>query len=262
MRDSHRMKEKFDLSLDNRQIVSLLIAGLVVLGAVFVLGVVVGKKLATNQQTAAAPDLLTALDQNAAKVEEVRKDASLTFQDELTKKAPELPREEPKVVVAEKKPEPAPQPKVEVKPEPEQLAKVEEPVVAPEPKQDVKAQETPKLAEAPVKSDEIPTRTHDGGLKDAFAAAAKKTATPPTEVAPGGKFTLQLSATQTKEEAVRFAAKLKDQGYAPFIVEAQVPGRGTWYRVRMGSFPSKEAASKYLQDFKRETNLEAFVAGN
>src|SRR3954452_10515761 len=87
MRDSHRMKEKFDLSLDNRQIVSLLIAGVVVLGSVFVLGVVVGKKLAINDKTASAPDLLTALDEKAAAMTEVR-DASLTFQEELTRKGP------------------------------------------------------------------------------------------------------------------------------------------------------------------------------
>jgi hypothetical protein len=46
MRDTHRMREKYDLSLDSRQVVSLLIGGIVVLGAVFVLGVLVGKKLA------------------------------------------------------------------------------------------------------------------------------------------------------------------------------------------------------------------------
>ena len=46
MRDAHRMREKYDLSLDSRQVVSLLIGGIVVLGAVFVLGVLVGKKLA------------------------------------------------------------------------------------------------------------------------------------------------------------------------------------------------------------------------
>jgi len=35
MRDTHRMREKYDLSLDSRQVVSLLIGGIVVLGAVF-----------------------------------------------------------------------------------------------------------------------------------------------------------------------------------------------------------------------------------
>ena len=62
MRDTHRMREKYDLSLDSRQVVSLLIGGIVVLGAVFVLGVLVGKKLAGTPHTDRAPDLLTALD--------------------------------------------------------------------------------------------------------------------------------------------------------------------------------------------------------
>jgi cell division protein FtsN len=40
-----------------------------------------------------------------------------------------------------------------------------------------------------------------------------------------------------------------------------VANKGTWYRVRMGSFPSRDAATRYLSDFKRETQLDAFVAG-
>src|SRR5690349_5571596 len=59
MRDTHRMREKYDLSLDSRQVVSLLIGGIVVLGAVFVLGVLVGKKLAGTPHADRAPDLLT-----------------------------------------------------------------------------------------------------------------------------------------------------------------------------------------------------------
>ena len=79
MRDAHRMKEKFDLSLDNRQIVSVLIASIVVMGAVFVLGVVVGKKLQANTQTAAAQNLLDALDAKAEVLEQVQKEPALAF---------------------------------------------------------------------------------------------------------------------------------------------------------------------------------------
>lgn len=256
------MKEKFDLSLDNRQIVSLLIAGLVVLGAVFVLGVVVGKKLSANTQAGKAPDLLTALDQQAAAMDDVRKDASLTFQDTLTAKMPDPVRQDahdqkikPLVVPVEKKVEPPP------------AEKVAEMVAEPKIETPVAPKENPTVAEVtppPLKIDEkrveeaVPTRTHDGGLKDAFANLNKK-ATPPAEAAPNGKFTLQLSATQTKDEALRFAAKLRDSGYAPYIVEAAVPNRGTWYRVRMGSFPSRDAATRYLADFRRETSMDAFV---
>ncbi len=72
MRDSHRMKEKYDLSLDSRQLVTLLAAGIVVLGAVFTLGVLVGQKLAGAPRTDRAPDLLSALDQKSAALERAR----------------------------------------------------------------------------------------------------------------------------------------------------------------------------------------------
>jgi cell division septation protein DedD len=111
-----------------------------------------------------------------------------------------------------------------------------------------------------VAEESVPTRTATpagGGLKEAIARATQR----PAEAVPGGAFTLQLSSFQSREEADRFAARLRDRGYAPYIVAAEVANKGTWYRVRMGSFPSKDAAARYLTDFKRETQLDAFVAG-
>ncbi|AFE08003.1 adventurous gliding motility protein AgmI [Corallococcus coralloides DSM 2259] len=309
MRDAHRMKEKFDVSLDNRQIVSLLIAGIVVMGAVFVLGVVVGKKLASDSQTAAAPDLLSALDANAQVLNDARQEPPLTFPDELTRKTgseplPPLPKaaakpEAPKVAVKpETKPEPKPAeaPKVAAKPAlaptpdpdtgelPAMDAAEEDaiangkPLAKPESKPEPKAEEPAKVAAAkpepakvvePVKGkvEETPVATRtaarDGGMKEAIARAQALPAEPPrpSEAVKGGAFTLQLSAFQSRQDADRFAARLRDKGYAPYILAAEVPGKGTWYRVRMGSFASKEAAGRYLTDFKRETQLDAYVAG-
>ena len=111
MRDAHRMKEKFDVSLDNRQIVSLLIAGIIVMGAVFVLGVVVGKKLAGNAQTATAPDLLSALDANAQALKQAREaEQPLTFQDELMRKSGSDASKPGTVTVAILPPAPKPKP--------------------------------------------------------------------------------------------------------------------------------------------------------
>jgi DedD protein len=299
MRDAHRMKEKFDVSLDNRQIVSLLIAGIVVMGAVFVLGVVVGKKLAGNVQTASAPDLLSALDANAQALQDVQqKDAPLTFQDELTKKA----ASEHVAVAAAPKPGPKPAAPTEksAAAKPAETTTAERPKLAPTPDPDTgelppeepEESETVVAAEAPtaptpvavapkpepvkpeparaevkavpvsgkVEAAAVPTRTTNkegGGLKEAIARAAQ----PPDQAVKGGAFTLQLSAFQERQEADRFAARLRDRGYAPYILTSEVPGKGTWYRVRMGSFASKDAASRYLSDFKRETQLDAFVAG-
>ncbi|MFB1480873.1 SPOR domain-containing protein [Corallococcus sp. RDP092CA] len=299
MRDAHRMKEKFDVSLDNRQIVSLLIAGIVVMGAVFVLGVVVGKKLASDAQTAAAPDLLSALDANAQVLHDARQDPPLTFPDELTRKTgseplPPLPTrpaakpEAPKATAAKPEaPKPAEAPKVAAKPAapaptpdpdtgelPAMDAAEEDaiangkPLAKPEPAKVAAAKPEPAKVE-PVKGkvEETPVATRtavrDGGMKEAIARAQALPPEPPrpSEAVKGGAFTLQLSAFQSRQDADRFAARLRDRGYAPYILAAEVPGKGTWYRVRMGSFPSKEAAGRYLADFKRETQLDAYVAG-
>ncbi|AKJ03372.1 cell division septation protein DedD [Archangium gephyra] len=288
MRDAHRMKEKFDVSLDNRQIVSLLIAGIIVMGAVFVLGVVVGKKLAGNAQTAAAPDLLSALDANAQALQQAREtEQPLTFQDELTRKSGSDASKPGTVTVAIPPPAPKPKP-AEPKPEPTAAdtqvaeapageptasptdddyappatAKATEPKPEPKPVETKVAESKPAPVPGKVEAAPVPTRTttpaQGSGLKDAIARATQR----PTEAAPGGAFTLQISAFQNRPEAERFAAKLRDRGYAPYIVTAEVPNKGTWYRVRMGSFPSKDAASRYLSDFKRETQLQAFVAAN
>jgi len=347
MRDAHRMKEKFDLSLDNRQIVSLLIAGIVVLGAVFVLGVVVGKKLSESDRSAGAPDLLSALDEKAAAMDKVHSEPATTFQEELTKKAAPVPREaavkpakpdasaqakpesKPAAEKSEAKVKPSagkaeaekPEAKAEVavassagegtageasrdearteesrrdavvdkKTEPSKPAKPESAKSEPSKPDSAKHEsETPlserkeTLAErikatatAPLEGkvaegSGVPTRTVEkGGEKGGPASSAAKAKTEAkveakAETVPAGKgaFTLQLSATQTREEADRFASSLKAKGYAPYIVAAQVPGKGTWYRVRLGGFPSRDAASRYLQDFRRETQMDAFVASS
>ncbi|MDP1824648.1 MAG: SPOR domain-containing protein [Archangium sp.] len=249
MRDSHRLKEKYELSLDNRQIVSITIASLVVLGGVFMLGVVVGKKL--SAETAALQqqptDLLGQLDRKTDALETVKADAAFTFQDELTRKAPTptLIAEAPIVKPVEAPVAVAPRPEAVVPP-PADAAVV---AVAPEP---VK----PVLPDTP-KGDSVATRTVDGGgLKEAFGKAQQR---PPTETAADGAWTVQLSAYQDRAEADRFAAGLRDKGYAPYIVEATIPGKGTWFRVRMGRFGTKEAASRYMDDFRRETSMNAIV---
>jgi len=113
------------------------------------------------------------------------------------------------------------------------------------------AVEAAHLAEAP-KPEPIATRTNDGGgLKEAFGKVQKA---PPDAVA-DGSWTVQLAAYQDRTEADRFAAGLRDKGYAPYIVEVAIPSKGTWYRVRMGRFPNRDAASRYMDDFKRRRRL-------
>lgn len=236
MRDGHRIRERYELSLDNRQIVSFFLAGIVVIGAVFVLGVVVGKKLAGGPGGSNAADLLTDLDEKAAAMEKAKAaptvEPRLTFQEELTRKPTNGAKET--VLIAESTAAPSKAVGAE-EPRPSKVVAAEEPRPVPE-------------AAKPQPSRER--------LKQAIEKVEKA---PPEQAPRGGGFTLQLSASQVREDAERFAAKLRARGYQPYVVESDVRDRGRWYRVRLGEFASKEAAAKYLEDFRRETQLQAFV---
>jgi len=259
------MREKYDLSLDSRQVVSLLIGGIVVLGAVFVLGVLVGKKLAGTPRADRAPDLLTALDHKSDALEQARAAPPLTFQEELTKpaapapavaRAPALsaPATTSTGSTTHVAPTPASSVPTDAASAPAASAVASKPSLprpaAVPPPAAVEAK--PERKAEPEKKESVATRT--------APAAAHPAPKVPETTSAAGAFTLQLGASLNRDDAERQVSRLREKGYAPYIVTAEVPGKGTWYRVRMGSFPTKDAATRYLQDFKRETQAEAFVA--
>ena len=264
MRDTHRMREKYDLSLDSRQVVSLLIGGIVVLGAVFVLGVLVGKKLAGTPHADRAPDLLTALDHKSDALERARAAPPLTFQEELTKPAAPAPTvvrapaaAMPAVAATSNSQASAPPAASPAPTASTPSASKIVPAARPPPATPVVAAAEPK----PAPKAEPARAAHVESVATRSApAAAQPVPKVPEATSSTGAFTLQLGASPNRDDAERQASRLREKGYAPYIVTAEVPGKGTWYRVRMGSFPTKDAATRYLQDFKRETQAEAFVA--
>jgi len=262
------MREKYDLSLDSRQVVSLLIGGIVVLGAVFVLGVLVGKKLAGTPRADHAPDLLTALDHKSDALERARAAPPLTFQEELTRPSVPTPSvtrpSTPPPAAARPAPAVAAAAPASSSPAASSAGKPAAPAVAsaevkPAP---VERKAEPEAKAEPEKKSDPPRPAQSESVATRTAPAAARPAGPkvPEATSAGGAFTLQLGASPSRDDAERQASRLREKGYAPYIVPAEVPGKGTWYRVRMGSFPTKDAATRYLQDFKRETQAEAFVA--
>jgi cell division septation protein DedD len=86
-------------------------------------------------------------------------------------------------------------------------------------------------------------------------ALEKKTA-PAKSAAPSKmRYTIQLSAHQEKQAAEDEVKKLKQNGYAAFIVSSDLPGKGTWYRVRLGSFSKKEAAEKLRKEVHAKVGI-------
>jgi septal ring-binding cell division protein DamX len=74
-----------------------------------------------------------------------------------------------------------------------------------------------------------------------------------------GHYTLQLSAFQDRAEAEDFAKKLGPINYKPNIVAADIPGRGVWYRVRVGDFASQKAALDAKSELERKLHIIAYV---
>ena len=88
---------------------------------------------------------------------------------------------------------------------------------------------------------------------------AKKETTSLHGPSPKLRYTIQIAAYQEKEMAEEDVKKMKTRGYAAFIVSFTVPDKGTWYRVRLGSFPNKAAAEKLLKQLQAKEGISSFI---
>ena len=90
-----RVREKFELSLDGRQIASIVVGALVILGVVFVLGLNVGRQITARQVEASRGGDLTALDRVPVSAPAAPAKGDITFYDQLPKEKPAPPPPEP-----------------------------------------------------------------------------------------------------------------------------------------------------------------------
>jgi cell division septation protein DedD len=124
----------------------------------------------------------------------------------------------------------------------------------------------PLPAQAVLEATPIVKRPRDTLTKVAKEAAQldapAPTPAPGTETAPAGHeggYQLQVSSFRNQGEAQAFADQLRARGHKAYAVEAHVPGRGTWFRVRVGPFPTQHAASQYRTGFEAREHVVPFV---
>ncbi len=209
MRDGRRVSEQ--LSSARSQIVWLTLGGLVALGMTFALGVMVGRR---------AEKLSVA--QHEAPIDPLKQiDAEHKLHDELTYYArlTQAHGERPTVASADPLPNKKTRAPDTTKIATDAVAEPVRPVAPPTP--------TPPAA---------PTPTVAAPSTDSAAALSKGPAK-------SGEYTIQVSSFQTAEEASAYAASLKRKGYSPYVVATQIAGKGTWHRVRLGVFPTADAAT-------------------
>ena len=73
-------------------------------------------------------------------------------------------------------------------------------------------------------------------------------------------FTLQLSAFPDKADAEEFMHKIQSAGYKPVLVASEIPGKGVFFRVRVGDYGSRQAAVDAKAEFERKQRIIAYVA--
>lgn len=245
MRDVERIAEKIQFALDRRQVVSIVLGSTVLLGVVFYLGVVVGKDLAQGEPQQVA-ESLDDLDREAERLAR-----QLTFPETLTAEAaPEAPSP---IAAAEARGEgAAARAREQAEREKAEREKAERE------KAEREREEKERLAREAARREEEAARQVAAAPPEVPAAPPAAPVVQQDEGAP--TFTVQVGAMPTREEADALVASLRARGLAPYVVEADVPGKGFFYRVRLGRFGSRDEANRYLRDLQREADLAGFVA--
>lgn len=74
-----------------------------------------------------------------------------------------------------------------------------------------------------------------------------------------GNYTLQIGSYPDKAQADDRVSRLKTANVTARIVEAQVPGRGVWYRVQVGAYQNRDEAGKYGNQIRSAGLVQEFI---
>lgn len=98
--------------------------------------------------------------------------------------------------------------------------------------------------------------------RDSLTAMAQQASTPTGALAAAGgpgQYQLQVSSFRLLPVANGFAGALRQRGHKAYVEPAEVPGKGTWYRVRVGPFKTKYEAMNYRSEFENREHIVSFL---
>ncbi|HEX8070038.1 MAG TPA: SPOR domain-containing protein [Pyrinomonadaceae bacterium] len=108
-----------------------------------------------------------------------------------------------------------------------------------------------------------PAAASQAAVAPTQAEQAKQPAAKPAQPAPqtegSGSLTLQVGSYNNPVEANGQVERLKAAGFAARVVAAELPQRGTWYRVQTGRFADRAEAARYGAQLKAQGAAGAFI---
>lgn len=271
MRD-YEEKSYYEIQLDNKQLILVFLAGMTVCVLIFVLGVMVGKgkkeaemaamKNEATTTAAGSPDVTPPQEiqpaTNAGEKQRERKDrkaekdqsdakasGEYAFYDlDKTETQQPLTKEPVTDTIQKKTTKETGKIELDSKAKSDTKDKKETDVK--------KVEETPKVAKETVKQEPIvePVRT---SLPDTTEDVTAETTNE------GGRYTVQVMATASRNKADQQLQFLKAKGYTAFMHTDQIQG-GSVYKIRVGKFSDPSSAKKTATRIKQDLKLETWVA--
>ncbi len=262
-------RDKIEVRLDNRQVFFLFFGSALCACMLFVLGVIVGKRLESRGRAAIpeVQDPLAVLDRlngsagPGGATANAKTESALTFPKALIGASVRTHGTTPV----------APKPVLPAAPKAPPAAAKAPPAAPKVPPAAPKAPPatTPKAtvgASAKLAATSAPRPALPAVASVSVAPAPPTVASPlpasgstSTPASAKGKFTLVLSSFPERSDADVFAKRFAAQG--AYVAVSEVPGKGNVYRVRVGSYASSQEAAVAKTAFEKQTNVIAYVAG-
>jgi cell division septation protein DedD len=122
----------------------------------------------------------------------------------------------------------------------------EQPIATPPPAEEPAepvAAATPEEGPMPFRSQQASGTESEGGVIRVKSAE-------------NARYSIQIGSYQNMNEANTKAQAWKQKGYPSYVMIADIPNRGRWYRVRLGGFATRSDASRYLAKLRVKENVD------
>lgn len=105
-------------------------------------------------------------------------------------------------------------------------------------------------AESTLESGPMPFRSrHASGTESSGGVIRVKSAD-------NARYSIQIGSFQSMSEANVMVQSWKQKGYPSYVMIADIPNRGRWYRVRLGGFATRKDASRYLAQLRTKEQVD------